>query len=213
MKFVEIIREHYLSDSKEELSDAAKEYDRRLWLAYSILGQSDAMTTAGIMLQEGLKKEGIEVNLNTCLSYLRDAQIVFGPVLEYKQDFLKNLVVQQLMNDIKDAEKMAVWALGEIDENGEEIRKQNNGVWKMAKERKEKAMLALIKATGMDKPQDEQIDFSKLESNVYVISVDDDFQKATLKMLESSGSVDLSEQFKTVIEEIEYDEIESNGTE
>lgn len=212
MKRVEAIREHYLNGSELPLSDTDKEYERRLWLAYSILGQSDAMTTAGYTLQEGLKKEGIEVTFPTCLNYLRDAQLVFGPVLEYKLDFLKNLVVQQLINDIKDAEKMAIWALGEFNDNGEEIRPQNNGVWRTAKERKEKATLALIKATGIDKAEDEQIDFSQLEGNVYVVSVDDDFQKAALKMLESSGSVDLSEQFKTAIEEIEYEEIERTGS-
>jgi|GEM_PF-5558221 predicted HNH restriction endonuclease len=201
MKTVEKLRDYYLNPEQVELTDKEKEYDRKLWRAYAMLEQYDSPTVAAQMLMEGEKHlSGSSISSVTAYKYIRECQVLIAPIVEIKTDFLKSLAVQNIRQDIKAAQKMIRWA----EEN------ENQKVWNIAMQRKDAAINTLVKVTGMDRKEDEQIDFASLEGHVYVISVDQKFQDIAVKALESSGSVDLSEFFKTAIEEIEYEDVIEN---
>ena len=128
-------------------------------------------------------------------SYASSAEMLFGELRKYNKDFLRLMVVQDALE-----EKMKASEIG-----AQALKTKDYKLWKMASDIFDRAENRIIKAGGLDRDNTEAPDFSRLESNVYVIMGDDDQRKKLAEGLKT-GVIDLNEEFAEFEEIIESDE-------
>lgn len=179
------IEAFYLHGSK--LTDKETEICTRWESAYATLLEYRSKKVA-------VKKHiAIFKDLSTAQAYndMTNAERVFTPLQKYTREFLRLVLIESALRDVKKCEKLAK------DET--DVYK-----WRAIMNIKDAAEKRIIKASGLDQYDPNLPDFSKLQQHTFNIDLPDNV-KEMFKGLISKGSVDITKLFQTVAVDTDVD--------
>jgi hypothetical protein len=141
-----------------------------------------------------LNRKGTPQSIAQCYSDLRNAEKLFTPLQKYSKEFVRLVIIESAMRDVKRCESM--------------IREQKNidiKSWSEIMKVKDKAEKRIIDAAGLMVNDPQLPDFSKLVPSTFNINLD---PKAfeMMKTFISKGNVDVTEVFKQMSTDTEIEE-------
>jgi hypothetical protein len=143
------IQAYYLSN--EKLTPKEQEIAERWELAFALLSEHRNKKLAISKYLKILSTKEQSISIAQAYRDMNDCQRVFAPIQAYSKEFLRLMVIDSAIKDIKAAENKASEA-GTIPE------------WNKAMAIKDKAEQRLIKAAGLDDQHPDLPDFSQLEA-------------------------------------------------
>lgn len=174
------IEKYYRQDGK--LSPKETEICARWELAFAIYSAQKNKKVAVIKYVAVLKGKGIELSPAQAYRDFTAAEKLFTPLQKYTKDFIKMVIIESALKDVRKAESMAAKTTNPKD-------------WASIMEIKNKAEKRIIDASGLSLNDPDLPDFGKLQANVFKINMD----KQTMSMLQrmmQRGSVDITEVYK-----------------
>lgn len=176
------IEAYYLKGG--QLTDKETEICKRWESAYATLCEVRSKKVA-------MKKHmAIFKGLSVSQAYidLGNAERVFNPFRKYTKEFLRMVLIESALKDVKKCEKLA----------GEE---KDIYKWRAIMAIKDAAEKRIIKAAGLDQYDPNLPDFSKLQPHQYNIDMPE-VVKDMFKGLIANGAVDITKMFQTISTDI-----------
>lgn len=187
------IEKYYRSSGK--LSAKESEICERWELAFAFLCHHRNKKIAVNKYIAALTAKGQVVSPATAYRDFESAQNLFVPLKKYSKEFLRLILIESAMRDIKNCEERA--------------RKTNDvKLWAEIMKVKDKAEMRIIKSAGLDIDDPNMPDFSKLAIADININIDPQM-KSMFDTLLKRGNVDVTQLFKTVTDAV----IVEDGTE
>lgn len=142
---------------------------------------------------------GSKLSPAQCYRDFQAAEKLFLPLKKYSKEFLRLVIIESAMRDIKAAEKKA-----KDTTNAKE--------WFLIMDIKNRAEIRIAKAAGLDVNDPNMPDFAKLQFNQISINVDSKLQTMFSKML-SKGVLDVTDIYEqaTINENIKLDHRKTEG--
>ena len=182
------IEKYYRQAGK--LSPKETEICARWKLAFAIYAKQKNKKVAITKYLATLKSAGVELSEAQAYRDFTAAEKIFVPIHKYTKDFLKMVIIESALKDVKKAEAKAAEA------------KDDPKGWAMCMEIKNKAEKRIIDASGLSLNDPDLPDFGKLQANVFNINMD----KQTMNMLQrmmQRGSIDITEVYKQMQDGVE----------
>lgn len=181
------IEKYYRQAGK--LSPKETEICARWELAFAIYAKQKNKKVAITKYLATLKSAGVELSEAQAYRDFTAAEKIFVPIHKYTKDFLKMVIIESALKDVKKAEAKAAEA-------------KDPRAWAMCMEIKHKAEKRIIDASGLSLNDPDLPDFGKLQANVFNINMD----KQTMNMLQrmmQRGSIDITEVYKQMQDGVE----------
>ena len=185
------IEKYYRQSGK--LSVKESQICARWELAFAIFSAQKNRKVAISKYIAVLKSKGVELSSAQAYRDFASAEKIFTPLQKYTKDFLKMVIIESALKDVKKAEAMASDC-------------KDPKAWATIMDIKNKAEKRIIDASGLSINDPDLPDFTKLQANVFNINMD----KQTMNMLQKlmqRGSVDITEVYKQMQEGAEDAEI------
>lgn len=185
------IEKYYRQSGK--LSVKETEICGRWELAFAIYSAQKNKKVAVAKYIAVLKGKGIELSPAQAYRDFTAAEKLFTPLQKYTKDFLKMVIIESALKDVRKAERLA-------------DKTTDPKAWAQIMDIKNKAEKRIIEASGLALNDPDIPDFAKLQANVFNINMD----KQTINMLQKlmqRGSVDITEVYKQMQEGAEDAEI------
>lgn len=176
-----------------KLSPKETEICARWELAFAIYSKQKNKKVAVIKYIAALKSSGIELSHAQAYRDFSAAERIFAPLHKYTKDFLKMVIIESALKDVKKAEAMA-------------SETKDPKAWATIMDIKNKAEKRIIDASGLAINDPDLPDFAKLQANVFNINMDKQTMNMLQKLMER-GSVDITEIYKEMQEGAEDAEI------
>lgn len=180
---LEAIRQHYLSDKEEKLTEKEAEIHARLKAAHALLCNYHS-------IEQALPIHRAEFGVSEPTAYrdFKDALRLFGDIKKSEKEGYRYILYEMMMKTFQLAAK-----------NGD-YKTMSDTTGKMAK------------LMGLDRDEPDMPDFEKLEPNVYPIVMDEATKALFLALASRPGTVDISEMMKQAreaqkAEDAEFEEI------
>lgn len=173
------IENYYLNGSK--LSDVEMKICTRLESSYALMMKHRSKSIA---VKKHAKTSGI--SLTQAYSDFKAAERVFNPLRKYTKEFLRLVIIESAMRDIRDCEKRA--------------KDASISDWDKIMKIKDRAEQRIIKASGLDQDDPNLPDFSKLKPHQYNIQVPREVEKMFHSLL-SKGVVDITNVYENISED------------
>lgn len=176
------IEAYYLKGGK--LNDQETEICKRWESAYATLCEVRSKKVAvkkHVAIFKGLSISQAYIDLN-------NAERVFNPLRKYTKEFLRMVLIESSLKDVKKAEKLA---------------REEKDVYKWAKlmSIKDAAEKRIIKAAGLDQYDPNLPDFSKLQPHQFNIDVPDEL-KQMIKTMMGNGVVDITKMYRSISQDV-----------
>jgi len=186
------IEKYYHQNGK--LSDKEQEICARWELAFSIFSAQKNRKIAISKYMAVLKSKGTPQSIAQCYIDFRNAEKLFTPIQKYSKEFVRLVIIESAMRDVKSCEAM--------------LHKKNDmdvKSWSEIMKVKDKAEKRIIDAAGLMINDPQLPDFSKLVPSTFNINLD---PKAfeMMKTFISKGNVDVTEVFKQMSTDTEIEE-------
>lgn len=179
-QLIDKIQDYYLNESK--LTDHQRSMVERIELVFSLSLNARDKKTIISKYAKILSQKGIVLSIPQAYRDLKMAEEVFSPILEHKKDFLRMVMIESANKDISRIQNR----LKKAKSNREFIDLQYL---------KDRIETRLMKLAGLDKPDNEVFDFSKLTPHQFLVKVDPRTVNM-LKSMASNGFVDLTGSFE-----------------
>lgn len=189
-QLIDKIQDYYLNESK--LTDHQRSMMERIELVFSLALNSRDKKTIISKYSRILESKGIKLSIPQAYRDLKMAEEVFSPILEHKKEFLKMIMIESAQKDIAKIQAR----LNKQTSTREFLDLQYL---------KDRVETRLMKLAGLDKPDNEIFDFSKLTPHQFLVKVDPR-TVSMLKSMASNGFVDLTGSY----EDVDWNEVESN---
>lgn len=160
-----------------------KEICERWELSFALLSHHKNKKVAVSKYITALKSKGTEVSVATAYRDLANAERLFVPLKKYSKEFLRLILIESALRDIKKAEQLAA-------------KTKDPKLWAEIMKTKDKAELRIIKASGLDVDDPNLPDFSKLQFSQINIDIDPSM-KTMFQTLLKNGTVDVTQLFNT----------------
>lgn len=185
------IEKYYRQSGK--LSTKETEICSRWELAFAIYSAQKNKKVAIAKYIAVLKSKGFELSTAQAYRDFNAAEKLFTPLQKYTKDFLKMVIIESALKDVRKAERLA-------------DKTTDPKAWTQIMDIKNKAEKRIIEASGLALNDPDLPDFAKLQANVFNINMD----KQTIDMLQKMmqrGSVDITEVYKQMQEGAEDAEV------
>lgn len=168
------------------LSAKESEICERWELAFALLLQHRNKKIAVSKFQALQLAKGSSLSLAQSYKDFAAAEKLFLPLKKYSKEFLRLVIIESAMRDIKEADEKAKLA-------------KDAKSWSMIKEIKHRAELRIVKAAGLELEDPNIPDFSKLQFNQVNINVDSRVQSMFSTLL-AKGVIDVSTIYENLSE-------------
>lgn len=176
------IEKYYKNSAR--LSEKDREICERWELGFALLLEHKNRKVAVSKLIALQKTKGKSLSTNQAYEDISNAENLFAPLRKYTKEFIRLVVIESALKDVRKAEAMAA--------------KENDvKLWAEIMKVKDKAEKRIIEASGINLQDPNIPDFSKLEMNQFNIQLDPSIVNM-MKHFISRGIVDVTEIFKTV---------------
>lgn len=176
------IEQYYRSSGK--LSDKEHELCSRWELAFALLCEHRNKKIAVTKYISAQSTKGLELSVATAYRDFENAQNLFVPLKKYSKEFLRLILIESSIRDVKECERM--------------LKKSRNiKDWSEIMKAKDKAELRIIKSAGLDVDDPNMPDFSKLALADININIDPQMKSMFTKLLKR-GTVDVTQLFYSV---------------
>lgn len=186
------IEKYYHQNGK--LSEKEQEICERWELAFSIFSAQKNRKVAVSKYLAVLAKKGKPQSIAQAYIDFRNAEKLFTPIQKYSKEFVRLVIIESAMRDVKSCEAM-LHKKKDIDVKS----------WSEIMKVKDKAEKRIIDAAGLLVNDPQLPDFSKLIPSTFNINVDPKAM-AMMKTFISKGTVDVTEVFKTMSSDAEIEE-------
>jgi len=176
------IEKYYLNQG--QLS--AKDYEicERLELAFALFCQHKNRKSSIAKYISVLSAKGYPLSESQAYRDFAVSERIFTPLRKYNKEFVRLVIIESAMKDIKEAERKA---------SGTKDVK----LWAEIMKIKDKAEKRMIAASGILNEDPNLPDFSKIQPSAFTINVDAKIQNIFNKMI-TKGTVDITEIFKEI---------------
>lgn len=173
------IEKYYRSSGK--LSDKETQICERWELAFAIFSVQRNKKLSVSKYLSVLKRKGIDLSPAQAYRDFIAAEKLFTPLQKYSKEFLKLVIIESSLKDVRRAERFAA-----------EVKDPKQ--WAEIMKVKDKAEKRIIEASGLNINDPNLPDFSKLVANQFNINVDPSLLNMFQKMMQK-GAVDATELF------------------
>jgi hypothetical protein len=130
------------------------------------------------------KSKGEELSIAQAYRDFANAERIFTPLYKYNKEFLKLVIIESSLNDIKKCNALAV-------------KQTDVKLWAEIMKVKDKAEKRIIEASGLTLNDPNLPDFTKLQANQFNINLDPTMIEM-LKKVMNHGVVDVTQLFYTM---------------
>ncbi len=186
------IEKYYQHNGK--LSEKEKEICERWELAFATFSAQKNRKVAISKYMAVLQKKGTPISIAQAYSDFRNAERIFTPIHKYSKEFVRLVIIESAMRDVKSCETM-LHSKKDLDVKA----------WSEIMKVKDKAEKRIIDAAGLLVNDPQLPDFSKLIPSTFNINLD----PKTLNMMRnfiSKGSVDVTNLFNAISSDAQIEE-------
>lgn len=176
------IEKYYLHQG--ELSGKDIEICERLELAFALLCQHKNRKSSISKYISVLAQKGSSLSESQAYRDFSISERIFTPLRKYNKEFVRLVIIESAMKDIKEAERKA-------------SKTNDVKLWAEIMKIKDKAEKRMIAASGILNEDPNLPDFSKIQPSAFTINVDAKIQNIFNKMI-TKGTVDITEIFKEI---------------
>jgi len=191
------IEKYYKSSGK--LSIKEQEICERWELAFALYSSQRNKKVAVSKYMAVLKQKGAELSIAQAYRDFTAAEKLFTPLHKYNKEFLRLIIINSALNDVRMAERFA-------------SKTTDSKAWSEIMKVKNNAEKRIIEASGLTLNDPNLPDFTKLQANQFNINIDPTIL-TMLKKVMNHGAVDITELFNTMQNETEDAINLDNGTE
>lgn len=186
------IEKYYRTAGTGRLSPKEEETCERWELAFAIFSAQKNKKVAITKYLSVLKSKGIQLSMQMAYRDFLYAEKIFAPLQQYSKDFLKMVIIESALKDVKKAEKLAE-------------KQTDPKMWADIMKVKDKAEKRIIEASGLNVTDPNLPDFSKLQLNQININVDQN-TISMFKRIMQRGTIDITELYTKMTDEHDQEE-------